>query len=145
MVKLIWLLKRILITIINKFFSNAKCKNQLNFKTNELDQAVIYAQKLIIEFLKDQPHLIDEIEKAMSLLAQKTFSQCPLSHLTQNSQRIKVACEVNQQLFQDSQGNQQAKIRILNEILQRAQEILNFKLQYPSIIEISKEQFFKEQ
>ncbi|CAD8131907.1 unnamed protein product [Paramecium octaurelia] len=114
-------------------------------KVNELDQAVSYAQNQIIGFLKDQPHLIDEIEKAMSLLAYKDLSKCPLNHLTQNSQRIKVASEVNQQLFQDSQGNEQAKITILMKILQWAQEILNSKLQYPHLIEISKGQFSKEQ
>ncbi|CAD8057409.1 unnamed protein product [Paramecium sonneborni] len=114
-------------------------------KNNELDQAISYAQNQIIEFLKDQPHLIDETEKAMSLLAYKDLGKCPLSHLTQNSQRIKVASEVNQQLFQDSQGNEQAKLTILMKILQWAQEILNSKLEYPCLIDISKGQFSKEQ
>ncbi|CAK56361.1 unnamed protein product (macronuclear) [Paramecium tetraurelia] len=106
-------------------------------KTNELDQAVIYAQKQVqINFMK--PHLINEIEKVMSLLAYKDISKCPFSHLTQNSQRIKVASETYKEM-------KQAKITLLKKLLQWAQEILNSKLQYPYLIEISKGQFSKVQ
>ncbi|CAK82081.1 unnamed protein product (macronuclear) [Paramecium tetraurelia] len=114
-------------------------------KKDQIDQAVKYAQTEIIPLLPNQPHLIEEIEQAIALIAFSDIKKSPMNHLVQNSQRIKVASEINQHLYQDSMGNDQAKLRTLMKLLLWAQEILKCEIQYPQLLEISKGQFSKEE
>ncbi|CAD8060240.1 unnamed protein product [Paramecium sonneborni] len=113
-------------------------------KQNQIDQAIKYAQSEIISFLPDQPQLVEEIEKAITLIAFSDIKKNPLNHLLQNSQRIKVASEINQHLYKDNLGNDEAKLRTLMKLLQWAQEQLTSEIQYPLLVEISKGQFSKE-
>ena len=54
---------------------------------------------MIESFVLAQERYVDQVERVMSLLAFEDPSKSSLSELVENSQKIKVASEVNHQLL----------------------------------------------
>ena len=60
------------------------------------DEAVAGWRKVVSHGMSDaQPHFLREIEQTMSLVAFQNPSESPLGHLLEQSQRCRVANEVN--------------------------------------------------
>ncbi|KAM3147530.1 hypothetical protein pb186bvf_000337 [Paramecium bursaria] len=111
-------------------------------KQNQIKEAIDYAQREIIQHLIEEPSLLEETEKVMSLIAFEDMNQSPHNQLLKNSQRIKIASEINAQyLILEGNGMLDAKLTILMKLLQWAQKSLSQHLKYPEIIDIQTGQF----
>ncbi|CAI5717558.1 unnamed protein product [Hyaloperonospora brassicae] len=64
-------------------------------KRQEIEEALQFAIENLAPFGQMSPHFLREIEQTMSLVAFQNPSESPLGHLLEQSQRCRVASEVN--------------------------------------------------
>jgi hypothetical protein len=102
-------------------------------KQNKVVEAIEYAQRDLAPFMEKNDKYAESVEKVMSLLAFEDMNKSKMSDLIENSQKIKVASEVNHELLRSKQKETDSKLTTLLKLCLWSQSRLKDKVTFPSL------------
>jgi len=113
-------------------------------KQNRILESIDFAQKELTPFVEKNPKQLEKVEKVMTLLAFEDISGSSFSDLVENSQKVKVASEVNHQLLRSQSKDTDSKISTLIKMLLWSQNRLKSVVNFPSITNLTTSEFSTE-
>eukprot|EP01100_Stratorugosa_tubuloviscum_P008432 TRINITY_DN351_c1_g1_i1.p1 TRINITY_DN351_c1_g1~~TRINITY_DN351_c1_g1_i1.p1 ORF type:complete len:249 (-),score=104.93 TRINITY_DN351_c1_g1_i1:637-1347(-) len=102
-------------------------------REGDLNKILDYAQEELAEECAENPELLEELEKIMTLLAFEDQSKCPFNQLLSFEQRQKTASEVNAAILTFERQEKDAHIITLLKMLMLTQQKLGEKLKFPKL------------
>jgi len=113
-------------------------------KQNKVVEAIEFAQKDLAPFIEKNEKYVESVEKVMTLLAFEDMHKSKLSDLVENSQKIKVASEVNHELLRTkTKETGTFQLSTLLKLLLWSQARLKEKVNFPSINNLTGLEFSK--
>ncbi|KAG2373970.1 hypothetical protein C9374_011635 [Naegleria lovaniensis] len=110
-------------------------------KDGKIDEALQFAQEELAPLVGDNTEFLQEIEKAMSLLAFENNEQSPFANLLTSGQRQKTASELNSAILSAQHEETEPQLQKLLRKLIFGQTRLQEKVSYPKIVDILKAEF----
>ncbi|CAI5721288.1 unnamed protein product [Hyaloperonospora brassicae] len=97
-------------------------------KRQEIEEALQFAIENLAPFGRASPHFLREIEQTMSLVAFQNPSESPLGHLLEQSQRCRVASEVNSAILRSQVQEPEPMLSLMVQQFHYMDEQLETKL-----------------
>jgi glucose-induced degradation protein 8 len=115
----------------NLYFSLQIQKLITFIKDNKIPEALAYGQEVLAPAAKHNPLLLNELEKALSLLAFNDITQSPLSEISTPVYKLKIANEVNNAILKVLNAPSVAKIYNMCKVLAWTQSRLEKHISFP--------------
>ena len=110
-------------------------------KTDDLIEALQFSAKTIIPYIAAHEPTSQEnyrkLEKIMSLMAFRTPSHSPMSHLIESSQKVKTASKLNSVLLEARDLETESKLPTLLKLLLWSQNQLAETVNFPQITDLA--------
>lgn len=100
-------------------------------KTGKIETALQFAQEELAPRGEEQPAFLEELEKALALLAFDNQKTSPVGYLLDSSHRQKTASELNAAILASQSQEKDPKLPSLLKMLTWAQQQLDEKVKYP--------------
>eukprot|EP00357_Protocruzia_adherens_P037239 CAMPEP_0115017742 /NCGR_PEP_ID=MMETSP0216-20121206/28324_1 /TAXON_ID=223996 /ORGANISM="Protocruzia adherens, Strain Boccale" /LENGTH=234 /DNA_ID=CAMNT_0002388669 /DNA_START=61 /DNA_END=765 /DNA_ORIENTATION=- len=107
-------------------------------KADKQEEALLFAQESLAQKAEENPEFLPELEKTMCLLGFNELSQSPMSHLVENSQRQKVASELNAAILDSFCLQKDSILPTLLKLLLWSQNRLKEKVEFPEVTDIAR-------
>eukprot|EP00160_Parvularia_atlantis_P010419 Unigene2038_Nuclearia_a/m.6348 Unigene2038_Nuclearia_a/g.6348 ORF Unigene2038_Nuclearia_a/g.6348 Unigene2038_Nuclearia_a/m.6348 type:complete len:203 (-) Unigene2038_Nuclearia_a:74-682(-) len=102
-------------------------------RQGDLAQALTFAQEELAPRGEEHPQFLEELERTMALLAFEDQSKSPVGSLLDQTQRQKLASEVNAAILTAQSQEKDARLPGLLKMLLWAQTLLDERYRYPRI------------
>lgn len=107
-------------------------------RNKDIDGAVEFAQNQMAEQGKDNPQLLEELERTMALLAFENAEESPFGELLQLPRRQKIASELNAALLEEENQPTTPRLAKIVRMLEWSQsELDRNKIKYPKMTNLA--------
>jgi len=108
-------------------------------REQRVEEALAYAQSHLAEQGEENPEILSELERVLALLAFEDPDNSPFGELLHQSQRQKVASELNAAVLEMENREQTPKLaNLLKLLLWSQQQLDSKKVKYPKMTDIAK-------
>ncbi|KJE92238.1 hypothetical protein CAOG_03242 [Capsaspora owczarzaki ATCC 30864] len=105
-------------------------------RAGQIDEALAFAQSELAPRGEEQPQFLEELEKALALLAFDNQRTSPVGHLLDLAQRQKTASALNAAILASQNQERDPKLPSLLKMLAWAQTQLDDRTKYPRINDV---------
>ncbi|OMJ83686.1 hypothetical protein SteCoe_15357 [Stentor coeruleus] len=103
-------------------------------RENKISEALAYGQEVLVPTAKGNPELLNELEKALSLLAFSDIQESPLAEISSPAYKLKIASDVNAAILKNKGKNQETtSLGQAFKVLEWTQKKLDKTVSFPKI------------
>jgi hypothetical protein len=112
-------------------------------KANKIEEAIAFAQNTLFPITVNNPKLLSELEKIMSLLAYEDINNSPFKEVGKSDQLKKLSSIVNLQILASQMQPTDLILPLVMKLLKYSQQELKKEIKFPEIISVCPLQFSK--
>lgn len=103
-------------------------------RENKISEALAYGQEVLAPTAQGNSELLNELEKALSLLAFNDVQESPLAEICSSAYKLKIASEVNAAILKSKGGNEETtSLSQAFKVLEWTQKKLDKAVSFPKI------------
>ena len=110
-------------------------------KNNNVSEALTFGQEELAPAAQHDSELLEELEKAMTLLAFEDLTTSPVSELVSPAYKQKLASDVNAAILKNQGLNQNSSLQVFMKMLIWSQKKLQNAVSYPKIKDLANAKF----